>query len=174
MSDGSFYGLRYTCLPDEDHSHNPNQKTSDFLLFGLPCSKTTIASAKGTLTRMYVMILAGEWPSHVSRIGKPATIECILDCPDSFRVLGAEQLLPALMQTTVETRRWRSMRTQQRYNDRGVYQDDCVRDDDERRALDLSPVEMLASLLVSREVIAAFQQQPCDDGQGSSEASERI
>ena len=66
------------------------------------------------------------------------------------------------------------MRTQQCYDDRGVYEDDGVRDDDEGRALDLPAIEMLAPLLFPSKVIAAFQQQPCDDGQGSSEASERI
>lgn len=66
------------------------------------------------------------------------------------------------------------MRTQQCYDDRGVYEDDGVRDDDEGRALKLSAVEMLTSLLFASEVIAAFQEQPCDNGQGGSEASQRV
>lgn len=66
------------------------------------------------------------------------------------------------------------MRTQQCYDDRRVYEDDGVRDDDEGRALNLSAVEVLASLLFSSEIIAAFQEQACDDGQGSSEASQCV
>lgn len=93
--------LYLTCLPDEDHGHNTNQQTSDLLLFGFPRSKTPARPTESTFTRMDIMAFIREWPSHIPRIGEPATIEGILNCLDSFGVLVGEQFLPALMQTTV-------------------------------------------------------------------------
>jgi hypothetical protein len=93
-------------------------------------------------------------PSHVPRVAQAAAVESILNGPNGIPVLAFEQLLPALSQTAVETRR-RSSVCAQEGNDNGrVYEDDCVCDDDEWRTLYLSALEVLSMLLAASEIVA--------------------
>tara|TARA_R110002003_G_scaffold431_3_gene19621 strand:+ start:178 stop:480 length:303 start_codon:yes stop_codon:yes gene_type:complete len=95
-----------------------------------------------------------KWPSHVPRVAEAAAAESILNGPDGIPILASEQLLPALSQTAVETRR-RSSVCAQEGNDNGrVYEDDCVCDDDEWRTLYLAALQVLSTLLAAGEIVA--------------------
>ena len=59
-------------------------------------------------------------------------------------------------------------------NDSRVYEDERIRDDDKRRALNLTTVQVLAALLATGEVIAAFEQQARHYRQSGHEARECI
>lgn len=56
------------------------------------------------------------------------------------------------------------MRSYQGDDDGRVYEDDGVRDDDKRWALNTATVKALATLLIAREVVATLEQQARDYG----------
>jgi hypothetical protein len=66
------------------------------------------------------------------------------------------------------------MCTEQRKNNGRVYEDDGIRDSDKRWADCLTGWCAAAMLLTFSEVVAAFEEQASDDGEGGSEASEEL
>ena len=149
-----------TNLPDEDHADNDHENAGDDLLFSLPGSQASVHSAM-ICNFACVCSVCFIWkrPCHVPRIHEAAALESILDLTDGTRILLLKQRLPALMQPAIQARRRRSMRARKGNHDGGVDEDERVCDDDKRRALDLATAQVLATLLSTRKVIAAFQQE---------------
>lgn len=149
-----------TNLPDEDHADNDHEYAGDDLLFSLPGSQASVHSAMiCNFARVCFVCLVWKRPCHVPRIHEAAALESILDLADGTRILLLKQRLPALMQPAIQARRRRSMRARKGNHDGGVDEDERVCDDDKRRALNLATAQVLATLLSTREVIAAFQQE---------------
>jgi hypothetical protein len=66
------------------------------------------------------------------------------------------------------------MGSKQRNHDGGIDENERVRNDDKRRALDFSAFEMLATLLSTGEVVANFEEDAGDDRQECSRVRETI
>lgn len=97
-------------------------------------------------------------PSHVARVYQAAAFERVLDSLDGVCILVFEQRLPALVQPTIESGLRGGMCTCEG-NDHGrVDEDERIRDNDERGALNLAAVQTLTTFLLTREVVADLEQ----------------